>query len=126
MVRKAVLNREEMFTTTPRLWLACTDIRRFCEPPSRLERSERAHMVAVRADGNPRPRLALVRAEVEGHMAPERQPGITGFRLAQLERELEALTKKVDRMTWALVTLTLSLAGSAIVFALTVVAVRKQ
>src|SRR5262245_62653653 len=103
MVRKAVLNREEMFTTTPRLWLACTDIRRFCEPPSRLERSKRAHMDVVRSRENHRPRPAPVR-EVEGHMAPERQPGITGFRLAQLEKELEALTRKVDRMTWALVT----------------------
>lgn len=46
------------------------------------------------------------------------------YRVTQLEREVSALQRKVDRLTWALVTLSLSIAGSAVVFALTITSVR--
>jgi len=45
-------------------------------------------------------------------------------RMGELEADMAALQKRTDRLLWALVTLSLSLAGSAIVFALTVAAVR--
>lgn len=45
-------------------------------------------------------------------------------RLAQLEAAMEVLQRRTDRLLWALVTLSLSLADSAIVFALTVATVR--
>ena len=45
-------------------------------------------------------------------------------RMGEMEADMAALQKRTDRLLWALVTLSLSLAGSAIVFALTVAAVR--
>lgn len=42
------------------------------------------------------------------------------YRVGVLERTIEALETKVDRLVWALVSLALSIAASAIVFALTV------
>lgn len=42
------------------------------------------------------------------------------YRVGILERTIEDLTTKVDRLVWALVSLALSIAASAIVFALTV------
>lgn len=47
-------------------------------------------------------------------------------RVSELERDIGILQKKVDRLVWALVTLSLSIAGSAVVFALTVVSIRNQ
>ena len=47
-----------------------------------------------------------------------------GYRMALVEITVEKLEGKVDRLVWALVTLALSLAGSAIVFALTVAGLR--
>lgn len=58
-------------------------------------------------------------------------PGQIVWRLSQLERRLEelehegdrrfeSLNRKIDRLTWALVTLSLSITASAVVFALTV------
>lgn len=46
------------------------------------------------------------------------------WRIGQLERTVEELERKVDRLTWALVTLSLTIAGSAIVFALTVLSLQ--
>lgn len=57
-------------------------------------------------------------------MAPPVPNGIIAFRVAELEKDVQALTKKVDRLTWALVTLTLSIAGSAVIFAVTVLSLR--
>jgi hypothetical protein len=51
---------------------------------------------------------------------------LLAHRVAELEADIAVLQKKVDRLVWALVTLSLSIAGSAIVFALTVVSIRKQ
>ena len=45
-------------------------------------------------------------------------------RMGELEDDMAVLQKRTDRLLWALVTLSLSLAGSAIVFALTVATVR--
>jgi hypothetical protein len=42
------------------------------------------------------------------------------YRVGLLEGNIAKLESKVDRLTWALVTLSLSVAGSAIVFTLTV------
>lgn len=61
--------------------------------------------------------------------------GQVAWRLAQLEKRLdelehdaerkfEALNRKVDRLTWALVTLSLSITSAAVIFALTVFTVR--
>jgi hypothetical protein len=46
------------------------------------------------------------------------------YRVSELEHDVRTLSKKVDRLTWALVTLTLSIAGSAVIFALTVLSIR--
>lgn len=59
----------------------------------------------------------------------------TPWRLAQLERKVNELEieidkrfeiqgRKIDRLLWGLVMLTLSIAGSAVVFALTVLSIR--
>ena len=42
------------------------------------------------------------------------------YRVSSLERDTAELSKKVDRLLWALVTLALSIAGSTIVFTITV------
>lgn len=52
-------------------------------------------------------------------MTPGEEAAVA-YRVAQLEQDVKRLEQKVDRVTWALVTLALSLAGSAVVFALTV------
>lgn len=62
--------------------------------------------------------------DFELHAATTPRNGILAFRVSELEKDVEALTRKVDRLTWALVTLTLSIAGSAVVFAITVLALR--
>lgn len=49
---------------------------------------------------------------------------VLAYRINELEADMEVLQKRTDRLLWALVTLSLSLAGSAIVFALTVASVR--
>jgi hypothetical protein len=49
---------------------------------------------------------------------------LLAHRLAELESDVEVLARRTDRLLWALVTLSLSLAGSAVVFALTVASVR--
>lgn len=46
------------------------------------------------------------------------------WRIGQLERTVEGLERKVDRLTWALVTLSITISGSAIVFAFTVLSLR--
>jgi hypothetical protein len=46
------------------------------------------------------------------------------WRVQELEGDVHVLSKKVDRLTWALVGLALSIAGSAVVFALTVASIR--
>ena len=46
--------------------------------------------------------------------------GTVAWRLGQLERTVEELERKVDRLTWALTVAALSFAGSAAVFVLTV------
>lgn len=62
---------------------------------------------------------------------PPISPGQIAWRLQALEkridelehegdRRFEALNRKIDRLTWALVTLSLSITTSALVFALTV------
>ena len=48
----------------------------------------------------------------------------TLYRVEQLERDVDVLVKKVDRLVWALVGLSISLATSAIVFAISVAVVR--
>lgn len=50
--------------------------------------------------------------------------GTVAWRLQQLERTVEELERKVDRLTWALTIAALSLAGSTTVFVLTVVTQR--
>jgi hypothetical protein len=50
--------------------------------------------------------------------------GTLTYRVSELEHDVRALSKKVDRLTWALVTLTLSIAGSAVIFALTVLSIK--
>jgi len=49
---------------------------------------------------------------------------LLAHRIMQLEGDVELLQRRTDRLLWALVTLSLSLAGSAIVFSLTVASVR--
>jgi len=49
---------------------------------------------------------------------------VLAFRVAELEKDVQSLTRKVDRLTWALVTLTLSIAGSAVIFAVTALTIR--
>ena len=48
----------------------------------------------------------------------------TLYRVEQLERDVDVLVKKVDRLVWALIGLSISLATSAIVFAISVAVVR--
>lgn len=45
------------------------------------------------------------------------------YRVQELEADVRSLAKKVDRLIWALVTLTITIAGSAVVFALTVISI---
>lgn len=47
------------------------------------------------------------------------------YRIEELERDVVVLQRKVDRLVWALVTLTISIAGSAIVFSLTVISIQR-
>ena len=63
-------------------------------------------------------------AEVRAHSDSPSNGGVLAFRVAELEKDVESLTRKVDRLSWALVTLTLSIAGSAVVFAITVLSIR--
>lgn len=56
-------------------------------------------------------------------MSPPISNANLAYRVSELEADVRSLSKKVDRMTWALVTLTMTLAGSAIVFALTVASI---
>ena len=42
------------------------------------------------------------------------------WRLAEVEKDMKELSSKVDRLMWAIVALALTIAGSAITFALTV------
>jgi hypothetical protein len=46
------------------------------------------------------------------------------YRVAELEKDLTRVERKVDKLLWALVTLTLSIAGSAVIFAITVLTLR--
>ena len=46
------------------------------------------------------------------------------YRVAELEKDLGTLNKKLDRLVWALVTLTITIAGSAVIFALTVLSLK--
>lgn len=46
------------------------------------------------------------------------------YRVSELEKDLSALNKKLDRLVWALVTLTITIAGSAVIFALTVLSLK--
>ena len=48
----------------------------------------------------------------------------TAYRIGLLEKKIGELEGKVDRLLWALVTLSLTLAGSAIVFVITATSVR--
>ncbi len=50
--------------------------------------------------------------------------GTVAWRLGQLERTVEELERKVDRLTWALTIAALSFAGSAAVFVLTILTQR--
>lgn len=45
------------------------------------------------------------------------------YRVGELETDVKALSRKVDRLIWALVTLTITIAGSAVVFAITVASI---
>jgi hypothetical protein len=45
------------------------------------------------------------------------------YRVEQVEQNVGKLERKVDRLVWALVSLSLTIAASAIVFALTVASV---
>jgi len=47
------------------------------------------------------------------------------YRVGLLERECAIVQAKVDRLVWALIGLALSIAGSAVVFALTVAGLGK-
>lgn len=51
---------------------------------------------------------------------------VLAHRVGELEQDIAVLQKKVDRLVWALVTLSLSIAGSAVIFALTVVSIKNQ
>lgn len=46
------------------------------------------------------------------------------YRVEELEKDVKQLTGKVDRLMWAVLSLALSIAGSAVVFAITVAAMR--
>lgn len=54
----------------------------------------------------------------------DNMPATVAYRVRQLERDMEAMSRKIDRLVWGLVTLTISIAGSAIVFALTVASIK--
>jgi hypothetical protein len=41
------------------------------------------------------------------------------YRLGEVEKDVLSLTRKVDRLMWAIVSLAFSIAGSAIVFVIT-------
>lgn len=45
------------------------------------------------------------------------------YRVSELEKDVRDLNKKLDRLTWAIVGLTITIASSAIIFALTVASV---
>ncbi len=49
-----------------------------------------------------------------------RSVGTLAYRVSEVEKDVQNLAGKVDRLTWALVALALTIAGSAITFALTV------
>jgi len=46
------------------------------------------------------------------------------YRVSELEGDIKALQKQVDRLIFALITLTVTIAGSAVVFAITVASVK--
>ena len=46
------------------------------------------------------------------------------YRVGELEKDVVNLQRKVDRLLWALITLTLSIAGSAVIFAVTALSIR--
>lgn len=50
--------------------------------------------------------------------------GTLAYRVAELEKDVVSLSRKVDRLMWAVMTLALSIAGSAVVFAITVASIR--
>lgn len=45
------------------------------------------------------------------------------YRVGELEKDVQSLTRKVDRLIMALITLTVTIAGSAVVFAITVASI---
>lgn len=49
---------------------------------------------------------------------------LTAFRIGELEKDVVALTRKVDRLMWAILTLTITIAGSSVVFAITAASLR--
>jgi len=51
-------------------------------------------------------------------------PNTMAWRVAELERDVKALQTKVDRLMWSIVALSLTIAGSAITFAITVAGIR--
>ena len=53
-----------------------------------------------------------------------RNGGTLVYRVGELEKDVVNLQRKVDRLLWALITLTLSIAGSAVIFAVTVLSIR--
>jgi hypothetical protein len=55
---------------------------------------------------------------------PPGNGGTLLYRVGEIEKDILILQRKVDRLLWALVTLTLSLAGSAVIFAVTVLSLR--
>jgi hypothetical protein len=46
------------------------------------------------------------------------------YRVGETEKDIGNLSSKVDRLFWAVLTLALSIAGSAVVFALTVQSIK--
>lgn len=50
--------------------------------------------------------------------------GTLAYRVSELEKDVGALSRKVDRLMWAVLTLALSIAGSAVVFAITVATIK--
>lgn len=51
-------------------------------------------------------------------------PATVAYRVGQLERDMDMMARKIDRLVWGLVTLTITIAGSAVVFALTVASLK--
>jgi hypothetical protein len=41
------------------------------------------------------------------------------YRMSEVEKDVQELSRKVDRLMWAIVTLAFTIAGAAITFALT-------